>query len=105
MVQIDFDAAVNLVRGLKDVSEFNRHVGNMAHELGAKRPDDAIRLLRMLKKGKQNEFSSFDQYAVRVCYRMASSDLEKAERLALEIGYPENRAYALGVMAAARFSG
>ena len=101
LVQIDFEAAVKLVSGLKDVSEFNRHVGNMAHELGAKRPDDAIRLLKMLKKGKPNEYISFDQYAVRVCYRMAKSDLAKAERLAEEIGYPENRAYAFGVMAVA----
>jgi hypothetical protein len=99
--QVDLPAALDLIKDLQDPDEFNRHHGNLAHELAGKRPEDAERVLKLIKPPGENEFSQHDHYAVRVCYRMATVDLPRAEQIAMSIDEMCQRAYALGVMAAA----
>ena len=103
-------AALALIKDLKDPFEHDRHHGNIAHKLAAVRPADAEHVLGLMhtpgesvKQGAGPPAVSFarDQYAVRVCYRMAAADRERAERIAGRITDPGSRAQAYGVMALA----
>ena len=76
LVQVDLEAALALTKDLADAREFDRHHGNIAHELGGRNPAEAERVLGMVKDAFQRE-----QYTVRVVYRMAPVDLERARRL------------------------
>lgn len=98
---IDLPAALALMKGLKDRGEFARHHGNTAHRIAATRPAEAVKVLDMIPPPGQNEFSQRDQYAIRVCYRMARADLRGALELASSIIDVPSRAYALGVIARA----
>lgn len=94
LCQVDLDAALALTKGLSDPREFDRHHGNIAHELAARDPAAAERVLGMVRDRFQR-----DQYAVRVVYRMASADLPRARRLAGAVGDPGLRGYAQGMAA------
>src|SRR5262249_48257928 len=94
LVQIDPEAAFELVKDLSDAGEFDRHHGNMAHELAGRDPALAERALAMVKAPSQR-----DQYAVRVAYRMAPLDLARARRLAGSIGDECLKGFGLGMMA------
>jgi RNA polymerase sigma factor (sigma-70 family) len=96
---IDLPAALALIKDLKDPYEYDRHHGNIAHKLAGKNPAEAERVLKMLRHPNQPTLR--DQWAQRVCYRMAPVDLERAKRIADRIGDPYHKAYAHGVMAQA----
>jgi RNA polymerase sigma factor (sigma-70 family) len=107
---IDLPAALALIKDLQDPLEYDRHHGNIAHKLAGTRPAEAERVLGMLGKpgrviqgGGRPALVSLapNQYAVRVCYRMAMADLERARRIADRISDPHLKAQALGVMAQA----
>ncbi|MEX2120927.1 MAG: M56 family metallopeptidase [Pirellulales bacterium] len=93
---VDLDTALDLTAGAREDSDFDRHHGNIAHKLAARRPADAQRVWKMLRTDRQR-----DEYAVRVCYRMAPVDLTRAQSIASTIGLAQRRAYALGMMAQA----
>ena len=93
-MQIDLEAALALTKDLADAREFDRHHGNIAHELAGRDPAQAERVLAMVKDRFQR-----DHYAVRVVYRMAPLDLARARRLAESISDECLKGYALGMMA------
>lgn len=101
--QIDLPAALELMKGLTDVGEFDRHHGNLAHELAAKQPAEAERLLSMLHTAKESSriADAADLWGVRVCYRMAPVDLPRARAIADRMANPYLKARAYGVMAQA----
>ena len=80
LVQIDLEAALALTKDLADAREFDRHHGNIAHELAGRDPAQSERVLAMVKDRSQR-----DHYTVRVVYRMAPLDLGRARRLAESI--------------------
>jgi tetratricopeptide (TPR) repeat protein len=92
---VDPTAARELVKDL-DESEHGRHHGNIAHRLAATNPEQAEEFLVAIRQDR-----SISPYGVRVCYRMAPVDLERARRIAAKLAQPEHRAHALGVMALA----
>ena len=92
LCQIDLDAALKLTKNLSDASEFDRHHGNIAHELAGKDPAAAERVLGMVKNPFQH-----DDSVVRVVYRMAPADLARARRLATTAVDPVMRGFALGM--------
>jgi RNA polymerase sigma factor (sigma-70 family) len=94
LVQIDQEAALALTKDLSDAREFDRHHGNIAHELGGRDPAQAERVLAMVKDQFQRE-----HYTVRVVYRMAPLDLARALRLAESIGDDGLKGYAMGMAA------
>lgn len=101
--QIDLPAALKLMNGLTDAKEHDRHHGNLAHELAAKDPAAAERLLAMLHTAQEwsQAQEPYDLWAVRVCYRMAPVDLPRAQRIADTMTDPYLKAQAYGVMAQA----
>jgi hypothetical protein len=94
LVQVDLEAALALTKDLADAREFDRHHGNIAHELGGRNPAEAERVMAMVKDAFQRE-----QYTVRVVFRMAAVDLPRARRLARSLTDQGLRSYALGMMA------
>jgi hypothetical protein len=111
LAAIDLPAALALIKDLKDPMEHERHHGNLAIRLAGTRPADAERVLGMLRApgetvegtGGRPAAVSYarDQYAVRVCFRMAPADEERAKRVAGRVTDPGYRAQAYGVMAVA----
>ena len=75
LAQIDVAAALALTKGLADRGEFDRHHGNMSHELARTQPAEAERVLNLIRPPTGNRFNQRDHYAIRVCYRMAAADL------------------------------
>jgi hypothetical protein len=94
LVQVDLEAALALTSDLADGREFDRHHGNIAHELAGRDPAQSERVLAMVKDRMQR-----DEYTVRVVYRMAPLDLARARRLAESIGDDCRKGFALGMMA------
>lgn len=94
--QIDLNAALDLIKGLSDAHEYDRHHGNLAHELAGRNPAEAERVLGRLRDTRNRDYR-----APRVCYRMALVDLARARKIATGIGEVHHRAYAYGVMAQA----
>ena len=94
LAQIDLEAALALTKDLADGREFDRHHGNIAHELAGRDPAQSERVLAMVKDRFQRE-----QYSVRVVYRMAPLDLARAGRLAESISDDCLKGFALGMMA------
>src|SRR6185295_12228582 len=74
------------------------HYGNIAQRIAASNPEGAERALELA--GQAEAFSGATRWVPRVCYGMATSDLERAKRLALKGGKAPN-GYALGMMALA----
>ena len=99
LAQVDLAAALELTKDLTDSLEYERHHGNIAHELAAVNPAEAERVLGMLRDDARKIMRY--QYAVRVCYRMAPVDLERARGIAEWIVDPYLKVQAHGVMAQA----
>lgn len=100
LAQIDLEAALALTKDLQDEREYDRHHGNIAHELAAKRPDDTERVLNMVREqSERSRIAPRDQYRVRVCYRMITADPERARAIADQAHDAYQRAYAYGTMA------
>ena len=55
LAQIDLDAALALTKDLSDPREFDRHHGNIAHELAGKDPAAAERVLAMVRNRRQRD--------------------------------------------------
>jgi hypothetical protein len=99
---IDLPSALALMKDLKDANEHLRHHGNLAQRLGGVNPAEAERVLNQAgKPGDSNRQYQVDQYAVRVCHRMAPADLARARKIAGSIKEESFRARALAVMALA----
>jgi hypothetical protein len=94
LVQIDLEAGLALANDITEPREFDRHHGNIAHELANRDPAQAERVLAMVKDTTQR-----DQYAVRVVYRMGAMDLARARRLAEALSDVPLKGYALGMIA------
>ena len=77
-----------------------RHHGNIAHELAAINPAEAERVLGLMLPPGGNNIDQKASYIVRVCYRMARTDIKRAKKLADSINDKAVRAYAYGSMAA-----
>ena len=103
LAQIDVKAALKLCEKLTDVHEFNRHHGNMAHELATIDPGEAERILDLLKPRERQVYPARDGFAERVCYRMVRVDPDRAERIAGRISFLTLRAETYGLMAHALF--
>ena len=73
---------------------FDRHHGNIAHELANRDPARAERVLALVKDQLQREL-----YTVRVVYRMAAVDLARARQLAESISDESIKGFSLGMMA------
>lgn len=101
--QIDLPAALELMTGLSEVREFDRHHGNLAHELAGTQPPEAERLLGVLHAAKESNVADepCEFYGVRVCYRMAPVDLSRARAIADRMSNRYLQARAYGVMAQA----
>lgn len=94
----DHKRAIELVDGL-DKKLQGRHFGNIAHTLGDENPKVAEEIVN-----RGDEDRSISSYRIRVCYRMASVDLERAIAIADGIDPQRdygNKAQAYGVMAMA----
>jgi uncharacterized GH25 family protein len=99
---IDLDAALELMKDLKDPREQIRHHGNVAHIIAGTDPAAAERIFdSLLAKGGAQGVYQRDQYAIRVCYRMAPADLARARKIAEKVIDPYFKARAYGVMAQA----
>jgi len=96
LAEVDLKRARELADSLKEKREFDRHHGNLAHEMAARDPAAAEALL-----GQMGEAFFRDQIARRVCYRMAPVDLERARRIAGKVQGPQARAQTHLVMARA----
>src|SRR6185369_11683252 len=84
LASIDLPAAEKLCEDLQDKREYTRHLGNLAHIMAAKQPEEAQRLLDKATHNNSDDFE-YGRYAQRVCYRMASVDLERAKEVAAKI--------------------
>jgi RNA polymerase sigma factor (sigma-70 family) len=107
LAEIDLPAALALIKDLNERGEYDRHHGNIAHRLAGKDPAAAERVLGLVGKQKVTTTQGGTPYdnslarpewTVRVCYRMAGVDLERARRLADGITNPYYKARAYGVM-------
>jgi hypothetical protein len=97
---VDLPAALELIKDLSiDQGDSCRHHGNIAHIVAGTNPAEAERILGLMRNNS-NETGS-DQYASRVCYRMAPVDLERAKRIAAGVTDPYQKAQAHAVMAQA----
>jgi hypothetical protein len=97
---IDRDAALDLIKDLKDSFEYVRHHGNLASKVAGADPAAAERVLAILDKGgDRQQRHQRDHYALRVCYHMAPADLPRARAIAESINDPCSKARAYGVMA------
>jgi uncharacterized GH25 family protein len=99
---IDLDAALALMKDLKDPREYIRHHGNLTHKLANIDPASTERVYRMLMERKDNQTEyQRDQYAVHVCHRMALVDPARARKIAETVINPYFKARGYGVMAQA----
>ncbi len=98
---IDVAAALPLVTDLSDHGERIRHLGNMAHELASVHPAEAERVLNMIERSDDSRqvIHERDNYAIRVCYRMASKDLARAQKIAKSCDEKNLQALAHGLIA------
>jgi len=93
-------AVIDLGRSLEIVSGMNsnaqqRHYANIAHEIAADDPEACERIL-----AKLDPFH-YARAAARVCARMATKDLPRAQRLANKVSDSGLRGFALAAMAEA----
>ena len=92
LVEVDPEESLALVAGMWYPAARRTHYGNIAYRLAASDPEQAERVLQLIRD------TSRDKYTQRVCYRMAAVDLERARRLAAGVN---NRAHVYGAMAVA----
>ena len=93
-------AVLDLTRSLKIVEGMNqmdrdRHHANIAHEIAAKDPEGAERVLGLLSP------HALGWAAIRVCHRMVTTDTARARKIAGRIRDVGSKAYAFAAMAAA----
>jgi protocatechuate 3,4-dioxygenase beta subunit len=99
---IDLPAALGLIKDLKDPFEYVRHHANLAHKLAGIDPAAAQRVFDiLLRSNDQQQVYQREQYAQRICYRMAPADLPRARKIAETVKDPYFKARAYGVMAQA----
>lgn len=99
LASIDLDGALGLIGGMEADRNHDATLGHIAHELASRKPAEAERVLRMLR----DQWPFFrDDYAQRVCYRMASVDPARALAIAARMKDYRAHARALGVIALAR---
>ncbi|HVC95096.1 MAG TPA: hypothetical protein VND64_15475 [Pirellulales bacterium] len=96
LARVDLPAALELARDLEEDKVFDGTHGKIASRIAQARPAESERVLGMVR----DEFRR-GSWAIRVCYRMAGADPERARRIADQIANPYLRAYALGLMAKA----
>lgn len=105
LAAIDLPAALALLKDLRDDEEYCRHHGNIAHKIAGVNPAEAERVLGLLRTRLANQADlvsgAIDQYAPRVCYRMAAVDLGRAKRIASGVSDAVQKAQAHAVMAQA----
>lgn len=105
LAAIDLPAALELIKDLSDQGEYFRHHGNIAHKIAGANPAEAQRILERLRTREANNnettSSKTDQYAPRVCYRMAPVDLDRAKQIASGVSDVYQKAHAHAVMAQA----
>jgi hypothetical protein len=94
LAMVDPAAARDVVKDLAE--DHDRHYGNIAHRLAATNPQQSEQFLK-----EMHGYPSIATWGVRVCYRMAPVDLERAQAIADKLTEPDQRAHALGVMALA----
>ncbi len=99
LASIDLEGALGLLGGMEADRNHDMALGHIAHELAGRKPAEAERVLRMLR----DQWPFFrDDYAQRVCYRMARVDPARAIAIAARMKDYRAHARALGVMALAR---
>jgi hypothetical protein len=105
LAAIDLPAALELIKDLRDDEEYCRHHGNIAHKIAGVNPAEAQRVLGLLRARLEKKADlvagAIDQYAPRVCYRMASVDLKRAKEIAAAVTDVYQKAQAHAVMAQA----
>ena len=98
LAPIDLPAALSLLKGTEQERDYGRYLGHIAHELAARNPAEAERVLMMAP----DVWPNFrDNYTQRVCYRMAAVDLKRATTLATGMKNYRQKTRALGAMALA----
>lgn len=118
----DLAAGVRLVEGVPDNDCRMESLFNIAKRIAARNPAEAERIVAdafnaQITKSKKEyqdnnnrEWPDEEKYSVLcyyetliapICYRMASTDPDRAERIALKLQYPCPRAFCLGVIAEA----
>ncbi len=103
LAQVDLETALAMVTEITDYGEKTRHLGNIAHELGAANPPEAERVLKMIPPPPDGSLviHSLGPDTVKVCYRMAAVDLPRAKALADGCADPFYKAHAYGAIAVA----
>jgi hypothetical protein len=94
LAQIDLPAALDIMKDLTDPRELDRHHANVAQEIAASNPAEAIRVLGLIKERWQIE-----RQTIPVLYRMVTVDPDRALALAQTMKGTTLRAYGLGLMA------
>ncbi len=94
LASIDLPVALDLIKDIKDKRLYDNYLGEIAHEIAARFPADAERLLSLAGYPYTREY-----YPIRVAYRMAPLDFDRARRIAFLIPTDTIRAYTLGIMA------
>jgi hypothetical protein len=98
LAPIDLAGALELLEGRENDRDHDSALGHIAHELAGRAPAEAERVLWMMR----DEWPHFrDDYAQRVCYRMAAVDADRARAIAGRMKDAKAKARALGVMALA----
>ncbi|MGA2060028.1 MAG: carboxypeptidase regulatory-like domain-containing protein [Thermoguttaceae bacterium] len=118
----DFSAGLRLVEGVSDNDCRMETLFDIAKRIAAGNPAEAERIVadafdaqiakseKEYKDNNNREWPEDKKFSVLcyyetliapICYRMAAADPERAERIALKLQYPCQRAFCLGVIAEA----
>src|SRR5262249_32599632 len=83
--------------------EYIRHHANLAMRVAGGNPAEAERIVGIMVKPDDKFQGPYqrDQYAVRICHRMAAADLARARKIAKAISNEDSRARAYAGMALA----
>jgi len=88
----DLPAALKLIPEANKEYTVGRYYGGVAEAVADVKPADAVRILEQFPEARGG-------WSVRVCYRMAKADYERARELSEAINNPSVRFYCWGVMA------
>lgn len=94
LASIDPPLALELVNDIKNIYNLEDTRGEIAHRIAARFPAESERLLSLLGYSFTREY-----FPMRVAYRMAPRDYDRARRIAFSIPTEKIRAYTLGIMA------
>jgi hypothetical protein len=98
---VDLAAAIELLDGLKDPMAYSRHLGNLACQLAARRPDDAEQVFKKLTSNTNPQIRSAHEHGTRLRYQMAKGDLSRARQMTSAVEDPFSRAQSFGAIARA----